>query len=426
MIAVRHNARLPAQIESDELRDATRPDRDPDAISIWGLIGAPGVSRSNRDDQHVFVNRRPVENRGLNFSLIEGYHTALMKGQYPVCCLFIEIDPAEVDVNIHPSKREVKFHRERMVRQIVSQAVRNALLDYHQSGAPPVPSAGFAPPLAIGAVPAPPESPRQSDLPPAVPARPADLASPPAAPLFSPPPGGGPIAPPAAPRTDPPVSVAPFPAGGISPAASSVKPVPDPAPLLKVPLRIIGVVGRLYVLLESDRGLVLLDQHAAHERILFEQMLRRLEANEEAASQGLLLPETVEVGPREAQFLRENLGALNRLGVGLSEFGENTFLLDSLPPFVKARDPRLFVVGLVDELKASGEGVNTLRLGEHVVAKTVCRHAVKANDPLKPEELEALVRDLRHCEMPYTCPHGRPTILEMSYRELEKKFGRIQ
>jgi DNA mismatch repair protein MutL len=198
----------------------------------------------------------------------------------------------------------------------------------------------------------------------------------------------------------------------------------DPVPLLNVPLRLVGVIGKLYVVLESDRGLVLLDQHAAHERILFEQMLHRLEQHELAPSQKLLLPETVELSPRDSQFLREQLAVLSRLGVGLNEFGERTFLLDALPPFVKASDPRRFVLELVDELKSAGQNVNSLRLGEHVVAKTVCRHAVKANDPLAGAELENLVNDLRHCAMPYTCPHGRPTLIEMNYRELEKKFGR--
>jgi DNA mismatch repair protein MutL len=199
-----------------------------------------------------------------------------------------------------------------------------------------------------------------------------------------------------------------------------------PTPLLNIPLRLIGVVGKLYLLLESDRGLVLLDQHAAHERILFEQMLNRLEQNQSAPSQKLLLPETIELPPRDAQFLREQLTALTRLGVGLSEFGERTFLLDALPPFVKAADPRRFVFDLVDELRAAGREVNLARLGEHTVAKTVCRHAVKANDPLGGAELENLVEDLRRCAMPYTCPHGRPTLIEMNYRELEKKFGRVQ
>jgi DNA mismatch repair protein MutL len=197
-------------------------------------------------------------------------------------------------------------------------------------------------------------------------------------------------------------------------------------PLLSVPLKLIGVIGRLYVVLESDRGLVLLDQHAAHERILFEQMLNRLEQKQQAPSQKLLLPATIELSARDASFVREQLAMLSRLGVGLSEFGERTFLLDALPPFVKAADPRRFVLELIDQLKAAGQEVNSLRLGEQVVAKTVCRHAVKANDPLAGKELEKLVEDLRRCSMPYTCPHGRPTLIEMNFRELEKKFGRTQ
>src|SRR5207245_6014480 len=111
---------------------------DPDWLSsfhIWGFIGGPGISRATREDQHLFVNRRPIENRGLNFALLEGYHTALMKGRYPVCCLFLELDPAAVDVNIHPAKREVKFHREAEVRRLVAQAVRETLLQFHATDA---------------------------------------------------------------------------------------------------------------------------------------------------------------------------------------------------------------------------------------------------------------------------------------------------
>ena len=222
---------------------------------------------------------------------------------------------------------------------------------------------------------------------------------------------------------EPPVAAVPAPSVTYQfPASQSGAPVP----LLRVPLRLVGVIGKLYVVLESDRGLVLLDQHAAHERILFEQMLTRVEQGGQAPSQRLLLPETLELSVRDAAFLRQQLPVLTRLGVGLSEFGERTFLLDALPPFVKVSDARKFALELVDELEAAGEGVNSARLGEHVVAKTVCRHAVKANDPLVGRELENLVEDLRRCAMPYTCPHGRPTLIEMGWRELERKFGRAQ
>lgn len=418
------------EIESFEEALEERPVTTPPAknqFRVWGLIGAPGVSRATREDQHVFVNRRPVENRGINFALMEGYHTALMKGRYPVCCLFLEINPAAVDVNIHPAKREVKFHREAEVRRSVAEAVRQALLTFHHSETPPpsprLAAENFAPPPAgpelgttteVGPTadtPPLPQFPPSTTLPPHATSQPAlKMGFAPARrePVQQPPLR---LPQPTAPGT--PTEIA-QPAGAV------------PLPLLSIPLRLVGVVGRLYVVLESDRGLVLLDQHAAHERILFEQMLERLERKELAPSQKLLLPETIELSPRDANFLRGQLAALTRLGVGLSEFGEQTFLLDALPPFVKVGDARRFTLDLVDELKAAGQEVNSARLGEHVVVKTVCRHAVKANDPLAGRELENLVEDLRRCSMPYTCPHGRPTLIEMNYRELERKFGRSQ
>ena len=414
--------------------------RTPDSgLQIWGFIGAPGVSRATRESQHLFVNRRPIENRGLNYALLEGYHTSLMKGRYPVCCLFLEMDPAAVDVNIHPAKREVKFHHEFEIRKFTAQAVRETLLAFHSEPAKPAANANTetqrmqsqkrGQPEIAQPRPAP-ETSTLPNFPEALKPVPIELPEVPTRPARSKM-GFPPSATPAGPATAGPQT----PSSSLQPAASpetgrpsAIPQVPSPGgmPLLSVPLRLVGVIGKLYVVLESDRGLVLLDQHAAHERILFEQMLNRIEQGGSAPSQKLLLPETVELPARDANFLREQLPVLTRLGVGLSEFGERTFLLDTLPPFVNATDPRRFVLDLVDELKAAGREVNLARLGEHTIARTVCRHAVKANDPLAGRELEKLVEDLRRCAMPYTCPHGRPTLIEMNYRELEKKFGRTQ
>ena len=432
----------PEETDIFETAATEKPENTQSQIRVWGLIGSPGVSRATRDGQFVFVNRRPVENRGINYALIEGYHNSLMKGRYPVCCLFLEIDPAAVDVNIHPAKREVKFHREFEVRKHAVQAVRDALLGFHVPA--PVATPGVVvqpshtqpllpqePAAAVAAGPSGAQPVADKHKPVAAEPRGMEIAA--KSPVLD-----------LRPRPSAPMNqmsahvpvenktVAVPPVVRVGEAAPTANAAPVPAmpggvtPLLSVPLRLIGVVGKLYVLLESDRGLVLLDQHAAHERILFEQMLNRLEQKSTAPSQKLLLPETVELPPRDAQFLREQLVVLTRLGVGLSEFGERTFLLDALPPFVKAADPRRFVFDLVDELRAAGREVNLARLGEHTVAKTVCRHAVKANDPLNGPELENLIEDLRRCAMPYTCPHGRPTLIEMNYRELEKKFGRVQ
>jgi DNA mismatch repair protein MutL len=408
-----------AQIAEGELdsEDELHEGNHASSIRLWGFAGKPGVARSTRDEQNIFVNRRPIESRSLNYALMEGYHTSLMKGRYPVCCLFLEISPAAIDINIHPSKREIKFRQHRPVQQFVSGAVRQALLKYHESQAPPPTT--FAAPVVVKPQVAAPQKPAP-EFPQFTPLTGTTLTSwPKRAPTTVPVESADKTAPPPKPSRDEKDD-----AGTQTRKEAAARVDEIPTPLLKVPLRLLGVVGRLYVVLESDRGLVLVDQHAAHERVLFEQMLNRLEQGA-AASQRLLLPETIELAARDAQFLRELMPVLNRLGVGLSEFGDRTFLLDALPPFVKAPDPRKFVLELVDELKASGHDVNTLRLGEHVVAKTVCRHAVKANDPLSDPELQNLVNDLRHCAMPYTCPHGRPTIIEMNFRELEKKFGRV-
>ena len=396
-----------------ELSENTDEDMDWDGkttVRIWGLIGSPGVSRSTRSNQHIFVNRRPVESKSLNRALMEGYHTSLMKGQFPVCCLFLEIDPSEVDVNIHPAKREVKFHHDRDVRKLLSLAIQETILKFHQ----PKNYSQSIIPMEENVI--------DGDI--------SDTAE-------------------VEPKSDQEKPNLVKEEGGVlfkdfrktgkgMNISHSLKSLDiessnesrgehlEPVPLLSVSLKLIGVVGKLYVVLESKNGLVLMDQHAAHERVLYEQMLRRMEEDGTAPSQKLLLPETVELPPKDAKFLQDSLQILNRLGVGLSEFGDRTFLLDALPPFVKDTDARKFVLELIDKLQAAGEEVNVLRLGEDVIAKTVCRHAIKANDLLREEELQGLVDNLRSCKMPYTCPHGRPTIIEMSYSELEKKFGRIQ
>ncbi|MSU33222.1 MAG: DNA mismatch repair endonuclease MutL [Pedosphaera sp.] len=412
------------------------------SFRVWGFVGVPGVSRGNRNEQHVFVNQRPVENRGLNMALIEGYHTALMRGRYPVCCLFIEIDPAAVDVNVHPQKREVRFREEAAVRRLTGRAIRETLLRFHSNSSPPpaspetseflipelqpsLTSLEVVPELFLGLNPSvlTPSAPSQN-----LPTESFAVLDPQKfTALLHPSPSRE--------RLPPEHSRSTLSTENASivnrPDQSSNQAVPAfvgatgaGIPLLRVPLRIVGVIGRLYLILESDRGLVLMDQHAAHERVLFEQMLQRLESGTHCPSQRLLLPETVELSAKDAEFIRRNRETLARLGIGLSEFGDRTFLLDALPPFIRGGNPKQFTLRLIDDLQASGSGVNSLRIGEDVIAKTVCRHAVKANDPLSGPELENLVNDLRRCSMPYTCPHGRPTLIEMNWRDLEKRFGR--
>jgi DNA mismatch repair protein MutL len=376
-------------------------------VTVRGFIGPPGMGRSDRKQMLTFLNGRPVEAQMLTYAIREGYHTALMKGQYPVTYLFLETDPGAVDVNVHPAKREVRFHDGNAVRDAVVTAVSETLTKQMRR---PVSGVGLTGTDRALTLPAP----HQADLIPEAEQRSLrhDWAEFPVAP-----------AEPAAPVSDPtgydrrpdPVS---------SETAESPAPMAAPAAAPKAEdFRLLGVLGKLYVLLEGKEGLVLMDQHAAHERVLFEEMRRRMESGG-VPSQALLVPLTVELAPRDFDLLAQNLETLARLGLAAEPFGGNTLKIDALPTFLKSDDPETFIHQVIDELRGASRLTSKMRLGEDMVATTVCRHAVKANDPLRPPELEKLLRDLLVCEMPYCCPHGRPTLIQIGYAELERKFGR--
>jgi DNA mismatch repair protein MutL len=392
----------PAASLMERIRDLCGPDLaaelieikagDIGGLRIRGFIGKPGVSRSTRAQQIVFLNGRAVENSMMNFALREGYHTALMKGQYPVTFLFIEMDPADVDVNVHPAKREVRFRDGPAVRDAVVQAVRTSIdsgrpawSQTFSTPAPAAPQIAPPPPLASAIEPAT-LIPEREQI-----ALRHDWSA-------------LPITPPSFPE----------------PARPAQH---DTAAPRDEDFRILGVLGKLYVLMENADGLVLVDQHAAHERILFEELRRRME-EQGVPAQRLLMPLTIEVSPRDADWLAQNSATLHKMGLGIEPFGDRTFKIDTLPQFIRAADPLQLVRDIIDELREVSVHASRLRLGEDVIATTVCRHAVKANDYLREPELVRLIQDLLRCELPYCCPHGRPTMIQISYGELERKFGR--
>jgi len=372
------------------------PETEIAGVRVSGLLGRAGVSRSTRQQQIVFLNGRPIENPTVAHALREGYHTALMKGQHPVTFLAIQLDPAAVDVNVHPAKREVRFRDPSLVREVIVEVTRRVLESdrgswSHTFSAPsPEP---FIQPETLPLIPPKEQLTLRRDWSQFPAPSLTPTASPEARPLPS--------------CTPPPVT---------QPAKTQQ---PRPAQDFKI----IGVLGRLYILMESASGLVLVDQHAAHERILFEEMRRRMEG-QDLPTQRLLLPITLQVAPKDADWLRENLAALSRTGIGLEPFGPATFKIDALPQFLSASDPPQLLRDIIDELRETSAQTSKLRLGEDMIAQTVCRHAVKANDVLREPECLRLVQDLLACELPYCCPHGRPTMIQVSYAELEKKFGR--
>jgi DNA mismatch repair protein MutL len=383
-------------------------------IETSGFIGQAGLSRQSRSQQLVFVNGRAIESSLITGAVREGYHTALMKGQYAVTFLFVELDPGAVDVNVHPAKREVRFRDPKGVREAVvrciQQTLEHARADWQEKFRAPVqPSAGApgkpAPALTLRPeVSAPDEAHRE--LP--------HLASTVAAGID---PGRG--------RGSEIVGQAPrLPATPVD-AASDALALQRHAnrTASQQQFEIIGVLNKLYVLMENENGLVLVDQHAAHERVLFEELRRRME-QQGVPTQKLLLPQTFDVPPRDADWIEHNLSVLQRMGIGIESFGPDTFKIDSLPSFLDVSDPAQFMRKVIDDLKSASSSASAMRLGEEMIAKSVCRHAVKANDPLRYPEVEKLIRDLLDCDLPYCCPHGRPTMIQISLAELEKKFGR--
>jgi len=385
-------------------------------VMVHGYIGGPGLSRSDRKMQVVFLNGRAVDNAAVHYALREGYHTMLMKGQHPITFLFLEMPPGSFDVNVHPAKKEVRFHEPHVVREAIVRAVNRTLTKSSAiSTGHPTEATQRMPMFAATSATTPLESPSLELVAPA-----AQLSKPvaPALPIFAP------QAPTSFPASFPTVAVS------SSTAATSLPPVDAPrektaeangAPPPR--FRILGVLHRLYVLMESAEGLVLMDQHAAHERVLFEQLRHAME-REGVPSQRLLLPVTLEVPPHDFDVLQRHLETLHRLGVEAEPFGANALKIDALPAFLKTDDPQSLLRDILEEIAGASSRTSALRLGEDMIATTVCRHAVKANDSLRTPELEKLVEQLFACEMPYCCPHGRPTLIQISHAELEKKFGR--
>ena len=375
--------------------------RDRRGVQVQGWIGRAGVSRQTRAQQFVFVNGRAIDSGILSTALREGYHTALMRGQFPVTFLFVDLDPREVDVNVHPAKREVRFRDPASVREAIVEAVQRTLesgrVEWQRKFNAPAAPAAVLPPGPAATRPDGETTSVSSQIVGRDSARPSNFA-----PLDQ------------ASRAD---------SLNLPRPIDGNRPEPQIEPRRDQQFQIIGVLNRLYVLMENSDGLVLVDQHAAHERILFEELRRRME-EQGVPSQRMLLPQIFSLPPRDAEWVERNVATLQKMGIGVENFGANSFRVDTLPAFLEIADAAGFLRKVIDELKTTSRSSSPLRLGEDMIAKTVCRHAVKANDPLRYPEIEKLIRDLLACDLPYCCPHGRPTMIQISHAELEKKFGR--
>jgi DNA mismatch repair protein MutL len=363
-----------------------------DLIQVRGFISPPAVNRSNRKDITLFVNGRWVQDIRLSTAALHAYHTMLMVGRYPIAVVLLTLPPEDVDVNVHPTKAEVRFRYPDAAFSAVERTVRKTLLerapvpalaprqwsltgDRHDSG----PASDWSPEWGLFAAP-----------------QPATAA-------------------PTSPVTPPLVT------GDVTP--TSPLPQQPELPAADVPLlRVIGQVGAAYVVAEGPDGLYLIDQHAAHERILYEAYsLQRAAA--QVVSQALLDPVAVEVSPDAAALLESQLDALRRIGFSLELFGGNTFLVRSLPTVLGRVDPARAVRVVVEDFEED-ETLLAAEVEARLIARVCKRAAVKAGQVLTLAEQVELVRQLERCVSPRTCPHGRPTMIHLSVDAVERQFGR--
>jgi DNA mismatch repair protein MutL len=354
-----------------------------DGLTMTGYISPTALTRSNRKEITFFVNGRWVSDTPLTTALIQAYHTLLMVGRYPMAALFLEISPEDVDVNVHPAKAEVRFKNQDRVFSFVQRWTRRTLLAYA-----PVPSVA---PMLWGGASRPTES-RQVGL---------DWS----------------MAGDESQRSN---------VEGQSSTGEPVSPTtPDTrhSTLVTLPLlRLIGQIGQTYLVAEGPDGLYLVDQHAAHERVLFEKLMAQHE-QKQIPSQSLLTPVVVQLPPQSANLLISQLPILNHFGFDVEEFGGNSFQVRAVPALFAGADPASALHALVEDFE---EDETPLQAEvEAKIAGRVCkRMAVKAGQTLSPDEQRALLNDLEACASPRTCPHGRPTMIHLSVDMLERQFGR--
>jgi DNA mismatch repair protein MutL len=368
-------------------------------VDVAGLVSAPQLSRADRAEQYFFINGRATSAPILNHAVREAYRAVLAEERHPCVFLHMSMDPELVDVNVHPTKREVRFRHPSTVRDAVIAAIRDAValpaMRIEPAGAP-------TPPVGGGEVPREEVQLAIENLTPARTFRYPRMGM-----------AGGGAAAPAA-------TASPSPA----PSAPGAEAQPD-EPGVQAPwswCRVLGQVGGLYVVMETEDGMVLMDPKAAHERVLFDRLMRQVEAGD-VAVQALLIPETVELTPKDAARLRRCLRILRGMGFGVSDFGGNSFVVDAVPACLTGAAARDLLQEVPHALEQAGRSARA-HWQEELIAQTACRAAVGARRSLTLGEIERLVVDLARTQMPYTSPRGRPTLIFTSLTELNRKFGR--
>lgn len=396
--------RFAALLGRSLLKDMLEVERrvDPD-LQLTGLISQPQLTRSAASHIYTFINGRYIRDRVVQHAVMEGYRHLLMKGRYPVVVLFLQIDPALVDVNVHPTKHEVRFREQGLVHDFIVDSLKNSLrpADWiNQTSVPsdpvPLPAAatGYAQPRGV-------ESPASRE-------QIASYAS-------------GAVSVEAFSR--------PSPEGEINP----VQPVQEPMGQLDFPvneelgffsqLQILGQYHHSYLLCQDGDDLVLIDQHAAHERIGFEK-LRQSYTEGSVSSQTLLFPEVLELDFRSATALEDNREELERLGFDIEPFGGKSFALKAVPQLLAERDVGQLVIDVALELEKVGRAGQLQESLDEILILMACHGVIRANQALSTVEIKALLRELDQIDFKANCPHGRPVMQRLTLTEIERLFRR--
>ncbi|MGH7224574.1 MAG: DNA mismatch repair endonuclease MutL, partial [Gemmataceae bacterium] len=366
------------------------------SATLTGYIADPACERGTARMQYLFVNGRWVRDRTLGHAIQEAYRGLLMTGRYAVTFLFLDLPPDQVDVNVHPTKAEVRFRDSQALHHLVFSTIRQRLRAENLTARLQVPST-MKPTDTLGA--------------------PASSA------LFS-----APIPPP---QTSSPF---PFPIpmeepgtateAADGPPAVAEAAVSPPPPTTTHPTAKIIQLYDSYLVVETDEGMLVIDQHALHERILFEQIKGRIHSGA-LETQPLLIPEPVELTAEQAARTLEHRDALAALGLGVEDFGGGTILLTSYPALLGRRSPQTILRAVVDHLISKERAPSREVLFNDLMSLMACHAAVRAGDRLTPEQMAALVEQRQLADDTHHCPHGRPTALLFSRHDLERQFRRV-
>ena len=363
-----------AAVYSPQIAEATlHIEAEEGESGVHGLIGRPSLARSNRNHVTIFVNGRWVQNRSLTFALFEAYRGFLMERRYPIAVVNIDVPYSDVDVNVHPSKTEVRLRDEGRVFSILQRTVRETL---------------------IANLPVQDLSTRPADS-----QNPSDVRS------------YWPISPPNQPvQSD-----------GMGSDAPSQDPQQPLIPRRALPaLRVLGQIKAAYIAAEGPDGMYLIDQHAAHERVLFDRIKSEARAGSPSV-QGLMEPVTVDLTPEQREVVESRRSNVIDLGFHIEDFGGGTSVLRGVPAVIGSEDP---AASLRDVLDLMSEGGGYESWDERAAYSLACHGAIRAGKILTNQETEDLVRQLEQCSQPHTCPHGRPTMIHLSAARLEEEFGR--